>query len=213
MADKKVKRRTFLAASATSLLTVANSGTASSMSIFSKDASKLAALGGQPVRTKGFHGWPIWDDADEKAILPVLRRGRWSRSRVVDEAEKKFAELMGTKRCLLTFCGTQALMVSLHTVGVGAGDEVIVTPYTFVATIDAILQNNALPVFVDVDPDTWSIDPAKIQERMSDHTYAILPVHIGGSPCRCSRRLEHPSTARKRKRRLPPFRKTRGAGF
>ena len=190
MPDNKLKRRTFLAASAGSLLTVANSGTASSVSIFSKDASKPAILGGQPVRTKGFHRWPIWDDADEKAILPVLRSGRWSRSGVVNEAEKKFAELMGTKRCLLTFCGTQALIVSLHTVGVGAGDEVIVTPYTFVATIHSILQNNALPVFADVDPDTWSIDPAKIQERMSDHTYAILPVHIGGSPCQMDKIMQ-----------------------
>ena len=183
MPNNRVKRRTFLAASAGSLLTVANSGTASSVSIFSKDASKPALLGGQPVRTKGFPGWPVWDDADESAILPVLRSGRWSRSGVVNEAEKKFAEVMGTKRCLLTFCGTQALIVSLHTVGVGAGDEVIVTPYTFVATIHAILLNNALPVFADVDPDTWSIDPVKIQERISDHTYAVLPVHIGGSPC------------------------------
>jgi len=109
---------------------------------------------------------------------------------VVDEAERKFAELMGTKRCLLTFCGTQALMVSLHTVGVGGGDEVIVTPYTFVATIDSILQDNALPVFVDVDPDTWSMDPDKIGEKMTDHTYAILPVHIGGSPCHIEKTMQ-----------------------
>jgi dTDP-4-amino-4,6-dideoxygalactose transaminase len=101
----------------------------------------------------------------------------------VNEAEREFAKLMGVKRCLLTFCGTQALIVSLHTVGVGGGDEVLVTPYTFVATIDSILQNNALPVFVDVDPDTWSMDPEKIDEKLSGHTYAILPVHIGGSPC------------------------------
>jgi dTDP-4-amino-4,6-dideoxygalactose transaminase len=190
MPDNRVKRRTFLAASAGSLLTVTNSSNASSVSIFSKDASKPAVLGGQPVRTKPFHGWPIWDEADESAILPVLRSGRWSRSAVVSEAEKKFAQLMGTKRCLLTFCGTQALIVSLHTVGVGAGDEVIVTPYTFVATIHAILQNNALPVFVDVDPDTWSIDPAKIQEELSNHTYAILPVHIGGSPCQMDKIMQ-----------------------
>ena len=183
MPDKEVRRRTFLAAaSAGSLWAVAHGGT-SSILLFSRDASKPAVLGGRPVRTKPFPSWPIWDDADEKAVIPVLRRGRWSRSEVVNEAERKFAELMGTKRCLLTFCGTQALIVSLHTVGVGGGDEVIVTPYTFVATIDSILQNNALPVFVDVDPDTWSMDPDKIGEKMTDHTYAILPVHIGGSPC------------------------------
>ena len=184
MPDNKVGRRQFLAAASVgSLCTVATGSTSSAASVFSKDASKPAVLGGQPVRTKSFPSWPVWDEADERAVIPVLRSGTWSRSTVVNEAEEKFAKLMGTKRCLLTFCGTQALIVSLHTLDVGAGDEVIVTPYTFVATIHAILQNNALPVFVDVDPDTWSMDPDKIPERMSDHTYAILPVHIGGSPC------------------------------
>ena len=190
MPDDRFRRRTFLAAaSAGSLWAVANGGT-SSISIFSREASRLAVLGGQPVRTKAFPSWPVWDGADEKAVIPVLRRGRWSRSGVVNEAERKFADLMGTKRCLLTFCGTQALIVSLHTVGVGGGDEVIVTPCTFVATIHSILQNNALPVFVDVDPDTWSMHPDKISEKMTDHTYAILPVHIGGSPCRIDRIMQ-----------------------
>jgi dTDP-4-amino-4,6-dideoxygalactose transaminase len=190
MPDDKLARRSFLAAaSAGSLLAAAHGGT-SSVSVFSKDASKPAVLGGRPVRAKPFPSWPVWDEADEEAVIPVLRKGRWSRSQVVDEAEKKFAELMGTKRCLLTFCGTQALIVSLYTAGVGGGDEVIVTPYTFVATIDSILQNNALPVFVDVDPDTWSIDPAKIAEKMNGHTYALLPVHIGGSPCQMDKIME-----------------------
>ncbi len=184
MPDNKVRRRQFLAAASVgSLSAVATGSTPSVASVFSKDASKLAVLGGEPVRSEPFPSWPIWDDADEQAVIPVLRKGRWSRSAVVNEAEKDFAKLMGTKRCVLTFCGTQALIVSLHSVDVGAGDEVIVTPYTFVATIHAILQNNALPVFVDVDPDTWSMDPDKIPEKMSEHTYAILPVHIGGSPC------------------------------
>ena len=184
MSNDNVQRRSFLAAaSAGSLLAVTNGRPSSGLSLFSKDASKLAVLGGQPVRTQPFPSWPIWDDIDEQAVLTVLRRGRWSRSEVVSEAEKKFADLMGTGRCLLTSCGTQALIVALHTVGVGGGDEVLVTPYTFVATIHAILQNNALPVFVDVDPDTWSMDPAKIPEKLNGHTVAILPVHIGGSPC------------------------------
>lgn len=184
MPDNKVGRRQFLAAASVGSLSVAATGSTPSVaSVFSKDASKLAVLGGQPVRSEPFPSWPIWDEADEQAVIPVLRKGRWSRNAVVNEAEADFAKLMGTKRCVLTFCGTQALIVSLHTVDVGAGDEVIVTPYTFVATIHAILQNNALPVFVDVDPDTWSMDPDKIPEKMSEHTYAILPVHIGGSPC------------------------------
>lgn len=183
MPDKKIRRRTFLAtASAGSLWAVA-AGSTASVARASSDAAKPAILGGRPVRTKSFPGWPVWDEEDEKAVVPVLRSGTWSRSGVVNQAEQRFAELMGVKRCLLTFCGTQALIVGLHTVGVGGGDEVLVTPYTFVATIHSILQNNALPVFVDVDPDTWSMNPDKISEKLTGQTYAILPVHIGGSPC------------------------------
>ncbi|MHB8899828.1 MAG: DegT/DnrJ/EryC1/StrS family aminotransferase, partial [Thermoguttaceae bacterium] len=181
--SNKFRRRTFLAAaSAGSLWGVAGGGL-SGVLAFSSEASKPALLGGKPVRTKGFPSWPVWDDADEQAVIAVLRKKKWSRAEVVDEAEKKFAELMGAKRCLLTFCGTQALIVALYSVDVGGGDEVLVTPYTFVATIDAILQNNALPVFVDIDPETWSMDPAKMGEKLTTNTHAILPVHIGGSPC------------------------------
>ena len=91
MSDNKVGRRHFLAAASVgSLCTVASGSTLSSISLFSKDASKLAVLGGKPVRTKSFPKWPVWDDADEAAVIPVLRRGRWSRSGVVDEAENRY---------------------------------------------------------------------------------------------------------------------------
>ena len=191
MSNQTFKRRSFLAAaSAGSLWALACSGTSSVASIFTKNASKLAVLGGKKVRDKPFPSWPVWDDTDQQAVIPVLQSGRWSRTSVTSEAEKKFAERMNAKRCLLTSSGTQALITSLHSVGVGGGDEVIVTPYTFVATILSILQNNALPVFADVDPDTWSIDPDKIREQITDHTYAILPVHIGGSPCRIDKIME-----------------------
>jgi dTDP-4-amino-4,6-dideoxygalactose transaminase len=97
---------------------------------------------------------------------------------VVKEAEEKFAALMGAKHCLLTTNGTNALTTALYALGVGGGDEVITSPYTFVATVDAILLNNALPVFADIDPATWQIDPDKIEERITENTVAILPVHI-----------------------------------
>src|SRR5262249_38117498 len=71
----------------------------------------------------------------------------------------------------------------LHALGVGAGDEVITTPYTFVATIQAILLNHAVPVFADIDPVTWQIDPAKIEQKVTKRTAAILPVHIIGGVC------------------------------
>ncbi len=148
-----------------------------------KVSDKLSLLGGAPVRTAKFPIWPIWDKNDENAILPVLRGGVWSRAGVTSQAEEKFARLMGSKYCLLTTNGTNALITALRVLGVEGGDEVITTPYTFIATIDAIFLNNALPVFVDIDPDTWQIDANQIEGKISRDTKVLLPVHILGGLC------------------------------
>ena len=151
---------------------------------FSRGVSdKLALLGGSPVRGSGFPGWPVWDKNDEEAILPVLRSGVWSRAGVVSRAEEKFARAMGTQYCLLTTNGTHALITSLRALGIEGGDEVITTPYTFVATVDAICLNNALPVFVDIDPATWQMDVSKIEAAITPETKVLLPVHILGGLC------------------------------
>jgi dTDP-4-amino-4,6-dideoxygalactose transaminase len=97
--------------------------------------------------------------------------------------EKRFAELIGTKYCLATGSCTQALHTALHAVGVGAGDEVLVPPCTFIASIQAVLLCQALPVFVDVDLDTFQMDADKIELLVSENTRAVEPVHIGGLPC------------------------------
>ena len=94
---------------------------------------------------------------------------------------------MGAKRCLATASGTTALMVALHVLGVDAGDEVIVSPYTFIATYNVVLLAKALPVFVDTDPETFQINPDKIEERITKNTRAILPVHILGLPANMDR--------------------------
>jgi len=154
-----------------------------SFGTINKRASALAILGGQPVRTKSFPTWPIWDKTtDEELVLSVLRSGIWSRAKVVSEFEKKYAELMGAKHCLATTNGTNALLVSLHTLGIGAGDEVLVPPYTFISTVDVILLSGAMPVFVDTDPETFQVNPDKIEEKITENTKAILPVHICGLP-------------------------------
>jgi dTDP-4-amino-4,6-dideoxygalactose transaminase len=101
----------------------------------------------------------------------------------VAEFEKGYANLLGAKRCVATASGTTALLVALHVMDVDAGDEVIVSPYTFIATYNAILINKALPVFADTDPATLTMDPASIESRITDRTRAILPVHIYGMPC------------------------------
>ncbi|NUQ65077.1 MAG: DegT/DnrJ/EryC1/StrS family aminotransferase, partial [Pirellulales bacterium] len=119
---------------------------------------------------------------DEAQVLKAIRSGVWSRSGVVAEFEKRWAELVGAKRCLATVNGTNALITAIKQLDIGGGDEVIVTPYTWIATTQAILQTGAMPIFADVDPDTFLIDPDRIEERITPRTRAILPVHILGLP-------------------------------
>ena len=183
MNENNLTRLQFIAAASAGSLAAVASRTIPAYGNISKKASKLAILGGQPVRTKSFPGWPIWDrNADEKLLLSVLRSGVWSRNKVVAEFEKKYARLMGAKRCIGTTNGTNALLTSLHCLDVGIGDEVLVTPYTFVATIQVIFLSGALPIMVDPDPETFQINPDKMEEKISEHTKAILPVHILGLP-------------------------------
>jgi dTDP-4-amino-4,6-dideoxygalactose transaminase len=142
-----------------------------------------AINGGTPVRTKPWPAWPQWNQAtDEELIIKVMRSGTWSRAEVVSEFEKKWAQLIGSKRCLGVVNGTNALITSLVQLGIGAGDEVIIPPYTFIASVQSIFQAGAMPVFVDVNPETFQIDPEKIEARITPRTAAIMPVHILGLP-------------------------------
>jgi perosamine synthetase len=147
------------------------------------DTGIPAILGGQKIRTKSWPGWPMWDPAtDEEPVLKVLRSGVWSRAGVVTEFEKNWAETIGAKRCLAVVNGTNALIASLVQLGIGGGDEVLVPPYTFIASVIAILQTGAMPVFVDTNPETFQIDHTKIEAKITPRTKAILPVHILGLP-------------------------------
>jgi dTDP-4-amino-4,6-dideoxygalactose transaminase len=142
-----------------------------------------ALLGGKAVRTKGWPTWPVWDTAtDEEQVIKVIRSGAWTRAGVVTEFEKKWAETVGAKRCLAVVNGTNALIASLNQFDIGAGDEVITHPYTFISTIICILQNGAMPVFVDTDPETFQIDADKIEAKITPRTRAILPAHTLGMP-------------------------------
>ena len=153
--------------------------------VYAAEAAKPALLGGAPVHTEGWAAWPKWLESWEPKVLEVLRSGKWYRGDGghVAEFEKGYANLLGAKRCVGTASGTTALLVALHVMDVDAGDEVIVSPYTFVATYNAILINKALPVFADTDPATLTMDPASIESRITNRTRAILPVHIYGMPC------------------------------
>jgi len=155
------------------------------------DIGTPAILGGQKLRTKTWPVWPIWNPAtDEEQVLKVLRSGVWSRAGVVTEFEKKWAETIGAKRCLAVVNGTNALIASLIQLNIGGGDEVIVTPYTFISSIQAVLMAGAMPVFVDIDPETFQINPDKIEAKITSRTRAIMPVHILGLPANMERIME-----------------------
>jgi dTDP-4-amino-4,6-dideoxygalactose transaminase len=156
-----------------------------------KDTNVPAIIGGKPVRTESWPKWPRWNPkTDEERVIEVLRSGIWSRNKVVTEFEKKWAKTIGAKRSLAVVNGTNALIASLVQLNIGGGDEVIVPPYTFIATIDAVLATGAMPVFVDTDPETFQIDTEKIEGKITSRTRAIVPVHILGLPADMERIMQ-----------------------
>ena len=144
---------------------------------------KPALLGGTPVRTKKWPTWPVANEVEEQEILGALRSGRWGRGtgKLVERFEAAYSTLTGAKHCLAVANGTSALITSLNALGIGAGDEVIVPPYTFIATINSVLLQHALPVFVDTDRETFQIDASKVEAAITPETRALLPVHMGGA--------------------------------
>jgi len=145
------------------------------------ETEKPALLGGKPVYSGSWPGWPRVSKSDEEAVMEALRAARWYRSRSVPEFEEKYAALNQAKYCIATSSGTTALYTSLGALGVGPGDEVIVAPYTFIASVTVILLHYALPVFVDSDRESFLMDPAKLEAAITQRTKAIIPVHIGGN--------------------------------
>jgi dTDP-4-amino-4,6-dideoxygalactose transaminase len=183
---KDFSRREFLKKNSIATAGIALSMGVSTPGVFASDifdSGKPAILGGTPLRGKAWPEWPMWNpETDEKRVLEVLRSGVWSRAKVVSEFEEKWAETIGAKRCLSVVNGTNSLICAVANLDIGAGDEVIVPPYTFIATIQAVLLNGAIPVFVDTDPETFQIDANKIEAKITPRTRAILPVHIAGLP-------------------------------
>jgi dTDP-4-amino-4,6-dideoxygalactose transaminase len=145
----------------------------------------LAINGGEKTIDKVFP-WPLFDETDVNAVTKIVRSGQWGDpdcSGAVEEFEKEFAKFCGSKYALTCVNGSVALRLALIACGVKPGDEVIVPPYTFIATTTIVLEANCVPVFVDIEPDTYNIDPAKIEEAISERTKAIIPVHFAGQSC------------------------------
>lgn len=144
----------------------------------------LALSGGAPVRTRPFPAWPVFGVEEEERLLRVLRSGQWGRldGAEVDGFEARFAAMHGCRYGIAVVNGTVALRIALLAAGIRAEDEVIVPPYTFVATATAVLEANAIPVFADVSLATFNLDPAAVAAAITPRTRAIVPVHFAGQP-------------------------------
>jgi len=126
-----------------------------------------------------------WDETDIVAVNDVIRSGmNWAAGPIIAEFEKKIASYVGTKYAVTTNSGTSALHAVLAAYGVGPGDEVIVPSFTFIATANAALFLGAKPVFADIEEDSFGLDAADVERKITDRTRIILPVHYGGCPCR-----------------------------
>lgn len=124
----------------------------------------------------------LWDDLNA-AIQRVMRSGHFIMGPDVVAFEQEAAEYLGVKHAVGLNSGTDALIIGLRALGIGAGDEVITTPFTFFATAESISTVGATPVFADIDPDTYNIDPEQIRATITPRTKAIMPVHLYGNPC------------------------------
>lgn len=126
---------------------------------------------------------PYIGEEEKRAVMEVLDSGMLAQGPRTAQFEQRFAQLCGVKHAIATSSGTTALHVALLANGIGPGDQVITTPFTFIASVNSILFTGAMPVFADINPDTFNIDPAAVERAISPHTKAILPVHLYGYVC------------------------------
>lgn len=144
------------------------------------------AINGGPVTIDKKFGWPVFDESEVNAVAGVVKSGKWGNpdcGDLVKDFEDEFAAFCGAKYALTCVNGSVALRLALIACGVRPGDEVIIPPYTFIATSTIVLEANCVPVFVDIDPDTYNLDPSKIEAAITKRTRAIIPVHFAGQAC------------------------------
>jgi len=128
-------------------------------------------------------GQPRMFQQEIDEVVETLRSGWWGTGSKAREFEEKFAKYIGCKYAVALNSATAGLHLALDVLGVRNGDEVITTPLTFVSTVNVIVHRGAKPVFADVDPKTWNIDPREIEKKITSRTKVILPVHLHGRPC------------------------------
>jgi len=125
---------------------------------------------------------PTMGREEEEAVLAVLRSGQIAQGARVAELEARFAALVGTKHAVASTSGTASLHLNLLALGIGPGDEVITSPFTFIASANAILYVGATPVFADIHPCCYNLDPRAVEAKLTPRTKALLPVHLYGNP-------------------------------
>jgi dTDP-4-amino-4,6-dideoxygalactose transaminase len=140
----------------------------------------LAVYGGEPLKKNGFPGWPQTFELDRKMFSEaVLAMGKTNNRA---EFERRFADDCGVKHCFAVANGTVSLELILRAFGIGYGDEVILPPYTFVATLSSIIFAGAKPVFADIDPGTYNLSHETLEEKITEKTRAIVAVAVAGCP-------------------------------
>jgi len=195
MKTTELNRRQFIAIASTTSAAAVASHTLPLYGDTTGKTKRLALLGGDPVRkNRAWPTWPYIDDQVLEAVAKTTKSGIWCRIQsatgTVPTFEAAYAKLTGSKFCVATGSGTQALHTCVEALGIGAGDEVITSPYTDPGTIAAILAARALPVLADLDPESYQLDPADVERRITENTRAIMPVHMMGQPCHLERILE-----------------------
>lgn len=148
---------------------------------------KPAILGGTPLAKTSWPSWPVIGSGEREGVAKVLDSGDWYRyaggKGAVDDFEAAWARTLGVAHCQATSSGTTSLVTAFAALEIGPGDEVLVPPYTFIATVNAVMLHHALPVFIDSDATTAQIDPSKIADRVNGDTRCVVPVHLGGGCC------------------------------
>lgn len=148
--------------------------------------NEILAIEGGEKTVKNKFSWPQFDEREVEAVAAVVRSGQWGNpdcSGAVAAFEKEFADYCGSKYAVSCVNGSVSLRLALMACGVRPGDEVIVPPYTFIATASTVIEANCVPVFVDIDPETYNLDPKEIEKAITPKTKAIVPVHFAGQAC------------------------------
>ena len=181
----RFSRRDFLSASA-GLTMLAGAAPTILVGTGASATEKPALLGGTPMAKLSYSDWPVLQGDEEKSILEILKAGKWFRGYrnegMVADFEKEWAAMCGAKACVATANGTGALIAAISALDTGPGDEVITSPWTFIATINSVIAHFALPVLLDVDIDTFQLDGKLADAACTENTRCLLPVHIGGAP-------------------------------